>query len=159
MGDGNRKNNMIMRLKGANCKNCYKCVRACPVKAISILSEKAKIDEKRCIYCGQCYLVCPQDARDLLSELDRVKLMIANGEKVYFSVSSTFGEYFMKANLWQLAAALKKLGATRVEETAIGTMRVMKEYERLAEEDKMRNIFTSACPSSNFLIQKYYPGA
>lgn len=157
MGDGNRKNNMIMRLKGANCKNCYKCVRACPVKAISILSEKAKIDEKRCIYCGQCYLVCPQDARDLLSELDRVKLMIANGEKVYFSVSSTFGEYFMKANLWQLAAALKKLGATRVEETAIGTMRVMKEYERLAEEDKMRNIFTSACPSSNFLIQKYYP--
>ena len=88
-----------MRLKGANCKNCYKCVRACPVKAISILSEKAKIDEKRCIYCGQCYLVCPQDARDLLSELDRVKAMIRNGEKVYISISSTFGEYFMKANL------------------------------------------------------------
>ena len=44
-----------------------------------------------------------------------------------------------------------------MEETAIGTMRVMQEYERLADEDKMTNIFTSACPSSNFLIQKYYP--
>ena len=153
----NRKNNLIMKLKGANCKNCYKCVRACPVKAISILSEKAKIDEKRCIYCGKCYLVCPQDARDLLSEIDRVKWMIEKGEKVYFSISSTFGEYFMKANFRQLAAALKKLGAFRVEETAIGTMRVMEDYEKLAEADKMTNIFTSACPSSNFLIQKYYP--
>lgn len=36
-------------------------------------------------------------------------------------------------------------------------MRVMEEYEKLAEADKMTNIFTSACPSSNFLIQKYYP--
>lgn len=152
-----QKNNLIMRLKGANCKNCYKCVRACPVKAISILSEKATIDEKRCIYCGKCYLVCPQDARDLFSEMDRVKLMIASGEKVYFSISSTFSEYFMNANFRQLGAALKKLGADRVEETAVGTMRVMEEYERLADEDKMTNIFTSACPSANFLIQKYYP--
>lgn len=151
------KNPLIMRLKGANCKNCYKCVRACPVKAISILSEKAKIDEKRCIYCGKCYLVCPQDARDLLSELDRVKMMVENGEKVYFSISSTFSEYFLHSNFRQLAAVVKKLGATRVEETAIGTMRVMKEYERLATEAEMTNIFTSACPSANFLIQKYYP--
>ena len=157
MNGESRKNNLIMRLKGANCKNCYKCVRACPVKAISILSEKAKIDEKRCIYCGKCYLVCPQDARDLLSEVDRVKWMIEDGQKVYFSISSTFGEYFMKSNFRQLAAALKKLGAFRVEETAIGTMRVMEEYEKLAEADEMTNIFTSACPSSNFLIQKYYP--
>ena len=152
-----QKNNLIMRLKGANCKNCYKCVRACPVKAISILAEKATIDEKRCIYCGKCYLVCPQDARDLFSEMDRVKLMISAGEKVYFSISSTFSEYFMNSNFRQLGAALKKMGAARVEETAIGTMRVMQEYERLADEDKMTNIFTSACPSSNFLIQKYYP--
>ena len=157
MNSENKRSAMIMRLKGANCKNCYKCVRACPVKAISILSEKAKIDEKRCIYCGQCYLVCPQDARDLLSELDRVKAMIRNGEKVYISISSTFGEYFMKANLWQVAAALKKLGVSRVEETAIGTMRVMEEYEKLAEEGNMKNIFTSSCPASNFLIQKYNP--
>ncbi len=157
MGGENRKNNLIMKLKGANCKNCYKCVRACPVKAISILSEKAKIDEKRCIYCGKCYLVCPQDARDLLSEIDRVKLMIEKGERVYFSISSTFSEYFMQANFRQLALALKKLGVFRVEETAIGTMRVMEEYEKLAEADEMTNIFTSACPSSNFLIQKYYP--
>ena len=101
-----QKNNLIMRLKGANCKNCYKCVRACPVKAISILAEKATIDEKRRIYCGKCYLVCPQDARDLFSEMDRVKLMISAGEKVYFSISSTFSEYFMNSNFRQLGAAL-----------------------------------------------------
>ena len=30
-----------MRLKKANCKNCYKCVRACPVKAIAIITTAA----------------------------------------------------------------------------------------------------------------------
>ncbi len=156
-GNEKKRDTMTMRLKSANCRNCYKCVRACPVKAISILDDEAVINEERCIYCGKCYLVCPQDAMDLISDRQWVKQMIEDGEKVYFSISSTFGEYFVNCNIFQLAAALKKLGAARVEESAVGTTRVMKEYERLAGESGAANIFTTACPSVNFLIQKYYP--
>lgn len=151
------RNSMIMQLKDANCKNCYKCVRACPVKAIRILDDKAEINEKLCVYCGKCYIVCPQNARDLLSDVELVKQMIESGEKVYVSLSSTYAEYFINANFKQMGAAIKKLGAVRVEENTIGTLRVIKEYERVLDEGNMKNVFTTACPASNFLIQKYYP--
>ena len=29
-----------------NCKNCYKCLRACPVKAITVIDERARIDDR-----------------------------------------------------------------------------------------------------------------
>lgn len=147
----------IMKLKAANCKNCYKCVRACPVKAIRILNERAEIVEDRCIYCGKCYVVCPQDARDLVGDLDRVKMMIHAGEKVYFSVSSSLSIYFPEANLRSLAVLLKKLGAARVEEMAIGTGRMLQEYSEILYHHDMKNVISSYCPSTNFLIEKYYP--
>lgn len=153
----NRSTEPIMRLKHANCRNCYKCVRACPVKAIAIIDEQAEINEDRCIYCGKCYIVCPQDARDLAGDLDRVKEMTAAGEKVYASVSSALSVYFPEANLKKLAVVLKKLGFTGVEETGEGTGRAVQEYAELLYEHNMDNVISTICPSTNFLIQKYYP--
>ena len=42
----------VMNFSSANCKNCYKCVRTCTVKAIEVLNDQAKIQEDRCIFCG-----------------------------------------------------------------------------------------------------------
>lgn len=39
----------ILQFKKANCKNCYKCVRNCPVKAIRIVDQQAQIVEEDCI--------------------------------------------------------------------------------------------------------------
>lgn len=157
MANDGRKNEIIMRLKKANCRNCYKCVRACPVKSISILGDQAKIEERRCMYCGKCYLVCPQDARDLIGDLDSVKQMVANGEKVYISLSSTFSMYFPDFNLRNMAYALKKLGANHVEETAIGAKRVLEEYMDIINSRQKRNLLSSHCPATNYMIQKYFP--
>lgn len=146
-----------MKLKDADCKNCYKCVRFCPVKAISITEDQAKIEEDLCIYCGKCYMVCPQDARDMLGDLERVKRMIRNGEKVYVSISSAFSTYFNTTSLRAMGAALKKLGVTRVEEMAVGGNRVIEEYVKIIESGEYKNIISTICQSTNFLIQKYYP--
>jgi iron only hydrogenase large subunit-like protein/uncharacterized Fe-S cluster-containing protein len=146
-----------MRLKSANCKNCYKCVRFCPVKAISLTEDQATIEEERCIFCGKCYMVCPQDARDLLGDLDRVKMMIKQGEKVYVSISSAFSTYFSSTSLKAMGAVLKKLGVTRVEETAIGGNRVIEEYTKIIKSHEYKNIISTLCPSTNFMIQKYFP--
>ena len=43
----------ILQFKKANCKNCYKCVRNCPVKAIRVADEQAQIVEEDCILCGR----------------------------------------------------------------------------------------------------------
>ena len=42
--------------KTNNCKNCYKCIRNCPVKSISFTNNKAIIIHDDCILCGKCYL-------------------------------------------------------------------------------------------------------
>lgn len=62
-----------IRFKQANCKNCYKCIRSCPVKAISFNNDQAQIMEDSCILCGNCLKVCPQNAKSVADELQKVK--------------------------------------------------------------------------------------
>lgn len=40
------------------CVMCGKCIRWCPVKAITSIDNKAKIDPDICIGCGECLAVC-----------------------------------------------------------------------------------------------------
>ena len=54
--------------KNARCKDCYKCLRECPVKAIRVEDHRAKIIESRCILCGRCTEVCPQNAKSVHTE-------------------------------------------------------------------------------------------
>lgn len=44
------------------CIGCRICVEKCPVEAISMEDEKAKINMEECIHCGTCHSVCPQEA-------------------------------------------------------------------------------------------------
>ena len=57
-----------LTLKKSNCKNCYKCIRHCPVKAIRFSGNQAHIIGNECILCGQCFVVCPQNAKEIVDE-------------------------------------------------------------------------------------------
>lgn len=147
----------IIDLKEANCKNCYKCIRHCPVKAIEFKNGQARIMSGGCIYCGNCLLVCPQNAKYISGSAAKVKNAIGAGEKVYASVDPSYISMFPEARGTRFSAALKKLGFVYVEESSVGAAQVLREYEKLIEQ-KAPNIITSACPSVNLLIQRYYPG-
>ncbi len=44
------------------CVGCGTCVDACPVDAISMENDKAKIDAGKCTECGSCVDECPVGA-------------------------------------------------------------------------------------------------
>lgn len=148
-----------MTSKKSDCKNCYKCIRNCPVKAIRFSGNQAHIIGNECILCGRCYTVCPQSAKVIVKEIEKVKVMLQSGAKVAVSLAPSFIAKFSSVGIEAMSEALKKLGFSYCEETAIGATIVKNEYERILKEDNPEVVISSCCHSVNLLIQKYYPGA
>ncbi|MFA6866625.1 MAG: [Fe-Fe] hydrogenase large subunit C-terminal domain-containing protein [Clostridia bacterium] len=145
--------------KTAKCKNCYKCLRACPVKAIKFVDHQAKIVEDKCILCGTCIAVCPQNAKKVHSEIDNVLTLLASNDKVIASIAPSFVSSFDLQEFTIMEFALKELGFDEAQETAIGASLVTKEYVKLLKTGLYNNFITSSCPAVNNMIQKYYPEA
>ena len=148
-----------LTLKKSNCKNCYKCIRHCPVKAIRFSGNQAHIIGNECILCGQCFVVCPQDAKEIVNEVEKVKVFLQTGDPVVVSIAPSFIANYDGAGIDSMRNALKKLGFYDVEETAIGATIVKNEYERMLKEDERDIVISSCCHSINLLIQKYFPAA
>lgn len=148
-----------LTLKKSNCKNCYKCIRHCPVKSIRFSANQAHIVENECILCGQCFVVCPQDAKEIINEVEKARVLIQTGAHVYASIAPSFVANYEGFGIESLRKALKKLGFYDVEETAIGATYVKNEYDRLLNSEDQDIIISSCCNTVNLLIQKYYPNA
>ena len=149
--------NNCLTLKKSNCKNCYKCIRHCPVKAIRFSGNQAHIIGNECILCGQCFVVCPQNAKEIVNEVEKVKVFLQSGDPVVVSIAPSFIANYDGAGIDSMRAALKKLGFYDAEETAVGATIVKSEYERMLKEEDRDVVISSCCHSINLLIQKYYP--
>ena len=148
-----------LEFKPVQCKDCYRCLRECPVKAINIKDHHAQIIEEHCILCGHCTQVCPQKAKIEHSELPVVRELLKSGVRVAATVAPSFISSLNQDDFSLLRIALAKLGFAVVEETAVGAQAVTEEYKRLLAKGEMRNFITSACPAACRLIQMYYPKA
>ena len=148
-----------LTLKKSNCKNCYKCIRHCPVKAIRFSGNQAHIIGNECILCGQCFVVCPQDAKEIVNEVEKAKVLLQSGDPVVVSIAPSFIANYDGVGIDAMRVALKKLGFYDAEETAIGATIVKNEYERMLEEEDRDIVISSCCHSVNLLIQKYFPVA
>ena len=60
----------------SDCRNCYKCIRHCPIKAISFRDDKAEIIAEDCILCGKCYNVCPQHLKEIRNDTEKVRRLV-----------------------------------------------------------------------------------
>ena len=146
-----------LTLKKSNCKNCYKCIRNCPVKAIRFSGNQAHIIGNECILCGHCFVVCPQNAKEIVDGTEKVRVLIQSGDPVVVSLAPSFIANYEGVGIESMRRALKKLGFYDVEETAIGATIVKTEYERLLSDEKRDIVISSCCHSINLLIQKYFP--
>ncbi len=136
----------------ASCQDCYRCVRACPVKAISVIGGQAQIEDHLCIKCGTCVRECPQHAKTIRSSLAEAKKLLAQGETA-ISVAPSFPAAAAGWSAEKLTAALKKLGFAHVCETAEGA----KLTTEKSIEAKPGGSICTACPAVVNYIEKYRP--
>ena len=66
--------NFIARVQEDACISCGKCVKACPVEALSIPAKKRPVELEQgwCIGCGVCATTCPTDAITMVDRPQRV---------------------------------------------------------------------------------------
>ena len=146
-----------LRLKKSNCKNCYKCIRHCPVKSIRFSAGQAHIIDDECILCGTCFVVCPQDAKQIVDDREKVRVLIGSGDPVVVSLAPSFIANYEGVGIEAMREAIKQLGFFDVEETAIGATMVAREYDRMLKEENHDIVISSCCHSINLLIRKYFP--
>ena len=147
----------VIHFSGMDCRDCYKCIRNCPVKAIRYADGRAEIIESECILCGECVVTCPQRGDFVESSVAEIRARIAAGEKVVASVDPSFISDLPVGSIEGMRQTLRQLGFFDADETAKGCEVVSREYERIMQEDEMDMLISSCCPAVVMLIQRYYP--
>lgn len=147
----------IFRLNERNCRDCYKCIRNCQVKAIRYSDGHAQIIPQECIQCGECVIICPRHGHFVQSSLDEVRRHIRQGEKVVASVDSSFISDLDVSSIEDMRLALLQMGFYDAQESAIGAEVVSREYEKIMMNEEVNVLISSACPSVNMLVCKHYP--
>jgi iron only hydrogenase large subunit-like protein len=120
-----------------------------------MIDDQAQIVEEKCIACGNCFLVCPQNARNIHSDLENVENALVQGKKIIISIAPSYLGVYDEP--YKLISLLKYLGASLVEETAIGAEQVSKMYSEYIKTTKKNNAITTCCPTVNMMVQNYYP--
>ena len=130
----------------SNCRDCYKCVRTCPVKAIQIKDAHAVILHDRCTYCGICVNACPNDVKQNRNDDDKVQMAFLSKRKVIVSLAPSYVSEFQGLEE-NFVRALYKLGFDAVSETAIGAALVSQALDMYIIEHGNANFISTACPS------------
>lgn len=141
----------------AECQDCYKCVRHCPVKAIQVRDGHAAVIPEMCVACGNCVEVCPVKAKQVRNGTGRARRLLAETVPVYVSLAPSWVSEFRGVSAAQLVRALKELGVAGVSETALGAQLVSAEIARKLDEESPGLLLSSACPTSVDFIRKYLP--
>jgi len=139
----------------AECRDCYRCLRVCPVKAIRMDNGQASVDPDRCIACGTCIRECPQGAKQFRNDIESAIDLLQSGKRVAVSLAPSFAAFYSDWQRRRIASALRHLGFIHVAETATGAWHVAKESLKLRFSD--RPSICTACPAVVSLVEKYLP--
>ena len=147
----------VVEIISKTCRDCYRCLRKCPVHAITVQEGHARVVAERCLYCGQCVRECPRHAIRVRDGLGAVKEMIASGVPVIASVA-----LMESARIRPVAAemmpALLRLGFAGAEATTRALRPVWSRYRQFARE-RGSFVIASGCPSVVALVERYHPEA
>lgn len=164
------------QIEATQCRNCGKCMEACPYCAIVKLTVpceracpvdaikkngggRAEIDFESCTSCGHCLRACPFGAILERSQIvDVLKLFAAKKHVTALVAPAIAGQF--SVSMRKLFSGLQALGFSSVIEVAAGaditSQREAQEFiERKA--NKQRFMTTSCCPSYVHAVRKHIP--
>jgi len=148
----------VITTNPARCRDCYRCVRNCDVKAIRVKDGQAQIIPELCILCGTCVRVCPQKAKGVSSARRDINQALAGGRRLIASVAPSAPAYFAMNDFSDMNEALKKIGFSAAEETVVGAEIVgLAHREYVEKRPDLWPIITSSCPVIVNLVEQYYP--
>ena len=156
------------------CKNCGKCLNACPYHAITYVpvpcqevcpvdaiskdeSGIAKIDFSKCILCGKCMNACPFGAIFEKSQMPFVINHFNKQQKVVAMIAPAMAGQF-PVEYSKIIAGLLRLGFSDVVEVAFGAIKTgKKESEEWLEFSQERTpaLTSSCCPAYVNYIDKH----
>jgi iron only hydrogenase large subunit-like protein/uncharacterized Fe-S cluster-containing protein len=148
----------VISTNPARCRDCYRCVRTCPVKAIRVQNGQAQVVPELCLVCGTCVRACPQGAKTIREDRPRVEQALAEGRLLVATVAPSAPAYFGMKVFSQIEEVLRKLGFASAGETAFGAEMVGLEHKACVQSEPQRwPVIASSCPVVVNLIEQYYP--
>jgi iron only hydrogenase large subunit-like protein/uncharacterized Fe-S cluster-containing protein len=141
----------------ARCRDCYRCVRVCPVKAIQMRDGQAYVIDGRCVGCGTCVRECPQGAKSYRNDTERAERLFACGVQVAASIAPSFAAAFPEFQRQRLPSALRQLGFSYVGETAIGAYHSAAQTAAIVATQPDRRHICSSCPAVVRYVERYRP--
>ena len=140
------------------CASCYACVKACPVKAITISSseEILNFNHDRCIGCGNCYVSCGTTAIGYIDSTEgATKLLKSEFPCIAIvdpSISSEFPDILDVRNF---VGMIRELGFKFVNEISFGADIIAYKYKNLFDNFKGKYHITTNCPPIYDYVEKF----
>lgn len=141
----------------AMCRDCYRCVRVCPVHAIKMDHGQAQVVPELCIACGTCIDECPQHAKAYRTDYNKVIDMLEQGDRLAISIAPSFAACYSEWAFRRLPSALRAIGFQHVAETAVGAWYTATASAAYIKENPDQNHICTACPAVVSYIAQYQP--
>ncbi len=152
-----QKEKHIVYTLTARCRDCYRCLKVCPVKAIKMRNGQAYVDEDRCISCGTCVRECPQKAKTYTSGIQEAMVALQESSMPVVSLAPSYRVFFPGWQRLRFIASLRMLGFKRIEETSITAPIVAQESIKNAAQREGKTSICTSCPATVNYIEKYMP--
>ncbi|MFR7592769.1 MAG: [Fe-Fe] hydrogenase large subunit C-terminal domain-containing protein [Longibaculum sp.] len=137
------------------CAHCIKCLKSCPMDAISIVNQQVKINEEKCIHCDVCIQRCP--SRVLKVQSAHMSETLSHHDYNVVLVPTSLLSDMKSYEEFQInCQAILQLGFDEVVQYSDieGFL-----YQKALQESREKEgiWLTSFCPTINQLIEKNYP--